>query len=145
MEPISIAAATVAVIKYVLPAIKEFGEQILEKSTDAASDTAVGFGRRLLHTLLGRRAHADQPALEAAVERRVIAVANDPAPSKASIQLEGAIEDLLTADPDLLASIVDLLDRAPVQVTRQGDRTSFVGRDNHGPIINGDGNIVTGR
>jgi hypothetical protein len=101
----------------------------------------------LLRALLGRRAQADQSrpeviALRKGVERRVLALARDPAQQKAASQLEGAIEDLLTADSGLLASIAALLDRAPQATVRQGGRSSYVGGDNSGTVITGDGNAV---
>jgi hypothetical protein len=150
MEPITIAATAALVMKYLLPAIKNLGEKVLEQSENTVSDATVGFGKRLLHLLLHRGGQFDQSRpqatlLERGVERRVLAVVNDPGQMKAPIQLEGAIEDLLSADSDLLASIVELLDGAPTEEVRQGDRSSYIGRDNSGTIITGDGNAVIGR
>jgi len=144
MEPISIAAATAVAMRYVIPAIRELGVQVLEKSTDAVGDSVVGFGQRVLHLLLGGRTRGDQPILEAAVERRVVAVAQNPGQSKASDQLEGVIEDLLAADPVLLTALSELLGRAPAESAGPTDRSVHVGRDNTGPIVTGDGNIVRG-
>lgn len=145
MEPISIAAVTAVAMKYVIPAIRELGEHVLEKSTDAVGDTVVGFGRRVLHLLLGGRTRGDQPVREAAVARRVVAVARNPEQSKASDQLEGVIEDLLAADPVLLDALSALLDRAPAKDAGATDRSVQVGRDNTGSIVSGDGNIIFGR
>lgn len=144
MEPISIAAVTAVAMKYVIPAIRELGAQVLEKSTDTASDSMVGFGRRVLQLLLGGRTRGDQPVLEAAIASQVVAVAADPAQSKASDRLKVVIEDLLDADPALLEALVELLDRAPGNVVG-ANRSVHVGRDSSGPIVNGDGNIVFGR
>ena len=66
-----------------------------------------------------------------------------PAQQKAVSQLEGAIEDLLMADSRLLASIAALLETAPQAAVWQGDRSSYVGGDNSGTVITGEGNTVT--
>jgi hypothetical protein len=147
VEALTAAAAAGVMMKYVLPAIKDLGEKVLEASEDSVSDAVVGFGKRLLRALLGRRAQADQSrpevvALRNGVERRVLALARDPAQQKAASQLEGAIEDLLMADSGSLASIAALLERAPQATVRQGDRSSYVGGDNSGTVITGDDNTV---
>ena len=150
MEPITVAATAGLIINYLLPAIRDLGEKVLEASEDSASTAVVGFGKRLLHTLLRGRARANQTrpeiaVLENGVERRVLAVVRQPGQEKAASQLEGAIEDLLVADPDLLAAITGLLKQAPKESARQGDRSSYVGGDNSGAIITGDSNAVTYR
>jgi phosphotransferase system HPr-like phosphotransfer protein len=147
VEAFTAAAAAGVVMKYVLPAIRDLGEKVLEASEDSVSNAVVGFGKRLLRALLGRRAQADQSipevvALRKGIERRVLVLARGPAQQKAASQLEGAIEDLLMADSSLLASIAALLEKAPEATVRQGDRSSYVGRDNSGTVITGDGNSV---
>ena len=147
VEALSAAAAAAVAMKYVVPAIGDLGAKVLETSEDSVSDAVVGFGKRLLRTLLGRRAQADQSRPDVAVlrdglERRVLALARDPARPKAASQLEGAIEDLLAVDPGLLASTAALLEAAPPATVRQGDRSSYVGGDNAGTVITGDGNTV---
>jgi hypothetical protein len=148
VEALTAAATAGVAMHYLVPAIRDLGEKVLEASEDAVSNAVVGFGRRLLHTLLGRRARADQSSPEVVVlrkgiERRVLILARDPAQQKAAGQLEGAIEDLLMADSSLLASIAALLDKAPRATVRQGDRSSHVGGDNSGAVVTGDGNTVT--
>jgi hypothetical protein len=148
LEPLTAAAAASAVMNYVLPAIRSLGEKVLEASEDSVSNAVVGFGKRLLHALLGRRAQADRSSPEVVslrngLERRVLALGKDPAQQKAASQLEGAIEDLLLADSSLLASIAALLETAPQATVRQGDRSSYIGGDSSGPVITGDGNSVT--
>ena len=150
MEPITIAATAALVTKYVLSAIKHLGDKVLQKSEESAEDAAVGYGKRLLHLLLDRTRQGGQlnlreAALEGGIERRVRAIAEDPGREAVSIQLEGAIEDLLTADSALLASVVELLGRVPTDALQQSDRSSYVGRDNSGTIVTGDGNAVLGR
>jgi hypothetical protein len=144
MEPISIAAVAAVAMRYVIPAIRELGAQVLEKSTDAAGDSVVGFGRRVLQLLLSGRTRGDQPVLEAALVRRVVAVAENPGQQKGSDQLEGVIEDLLAADPALLKAVSGLLDRAPTEVGAT-DKSVHIGRDSSGPVVTGDGNVVFGR
>jgi tetratricopeptide (TPR) repeat protein len=139
MEPITIAATAAMVMKFVLPAIKSLGAQVLEKSGDSTSDAVVSFGQRLLGQLLSRRGPAGpMAALERGIERRVSAIAADPAQQNAPIQLEGAVEDLLTADPEMLASIRELLARAPE--VHQGDGSVYAGRDISGTVYAGQGN-----
>jgi hypothetical protein len=77
------------------------------------------------------------------VERRALAVARKP-DQRAAVQLEGAIEDLLSADPTTLGVIAALLEGVPSGGGQQQDRSSHVGGDNSGVIIAGDGNAVTG-
>lgn len=115
MDPIAIAAFAT---KYVLQAIKSLGEQVLAKSEDATSDAAVGLGTRVLKLLLRRRAGGDRSdpetaALESGIERRVLSIARDPGQPNASIQLEGAIEELLRADRMLLTAVAELQRQAP--------------------------------
>jgi hypothetical protein len=115
VEALTAAATAGVAMKYVLPAIRDLGEKVLEASEDSVSNAVVGFGKRLLLVLLGRRAQADQStpevvALRKGIERRVLAVARDPAQQKAASQLEAAIEDLLMADSSVLASIAALLE-----------------------------------
>jgi hypothetical protein len=147
VDPFAAAATAGAVMHYVLPAIRDLGERVLEASEDAAGNAVVGFGKRLLRALLGRRPPAVQGSPEVVVlrngiERRVLVLARDPAQQKAASQLEGAIEDLLMADSGLLASIAALLETAPRATAGQGDRSSYVGGDNPGTVITGDGNTV---
>lgn len=147
VEALTAAAAAGVVMTYAVPAIRNLGERVLEASEDSVSNAVVGLGKRLLRALLGRRAHADESspevvALRKGIERRVVALARDPARQKAASQLEGAIEDLLMADPGLLASIAALLEQAPQATVRQGDRSSYVGGDNSGTVVTGDGNTV---
>jgi hypothetical protein len=115
MDPIAIAAFAT---KYVLQAIKSLGEQVLAKSEDATSDAAVGLGARVLRLLLRRRSGGDRSdpetaALESGIERRVLSIARDPGQPNASIQLEGAIEELLRADRMLLTAVAELQRQAP--------------------------------
>jgi hypothetical protein len=150
MEAITAAATAALIMKYLLPAIRDLGEKVWETSEDALSTAVVGFGKRLLHTLLpGRLQPARTPpeiaVLENGIERRVLAIMKQPSQEKAASQLEGAIEDLLVADPDLLASITELLKQAPGESATQSGRLSYVGRDNSGAVITGDGNSVTYR
>jgi hypothetical protein len=147
VEALTAAATAGVAMKYVLPAIRDLGEKVLEASEDSVSNAVVGFGKRLLLVLLGRRAQADQStpevvALRKGIERRVLAVARDPAQQKAASQLEAAIEDLLMADSSVLASIAALLEKAPPATVWQGDRSSYIGGDNSGTVITGDGNTV---
>jgi len=148
VEPLTAAATAGVVMNYVLPAIRDLGEKVLEASEVSVSNAVVGFGKRLLHALLDRRAQAAQSsrevvALRKGLERRVLALARDPAQQKAASQLEGAIEDLLMADSSLLASFATLLEKAPQTTVRQRDRSSYVGGDNSGTVITGDSNSVT--
>lgn len=145
VEALTAAAAAGVVMRYVVPAIRDLGEKVLDASEDSVSDAVVGFGRRLVRALLGRPPAEPRPeaaALRNGIERRVLALARDPAQQKAASQLEGAIEDLLMADPGLLASVGVLLEEAPQATVRQGDRSSYVGGNNSGTIIAGDGNTV---
>jgi len=140
MDPVTSAAVAAVVTRYVLPAIKSLGEQVLEKSGDAASDAAVGFGKRLLQMVLGRRGPAgrsrpDVAVLEQGIERRVLAIARDPGQPNTPVQLAGAIEDLLEADRELLASVVELLRQAPVGPPQQGAGAVDVDGDVTAPII----------
>lgn len=134
-------------MQYLVPAVKDLGEKVLDASEDAVSNAVVSFGKRLLHCLLGRRDQASHTRpeiaiLENGVQRRVRAMVRQPAEGKVTSQLEGAIEDLLSADPALLASITGLLKVAPKKSLKYGDQSSYVGGDNSGTIVTGDGNAV---
>lgn len=150
MEPFTVAAAAAAMMKYLLPTIRDIGEKVLDTSEDAASNAVVGFGRTLLHSLLPKRALADLPrqdvaVLRKAIERRVLALAQDPTQEKAASQLEGAIEELLIVDSESFASIVAMLRDPPPEAVHQARRSSYVGGDNSGTIITGDSNTVMNR
>jgi hypothetical protein len=124
VEALTAAATAGVAMKYVLPAIRDLGEKVLEASEDSVSNAVVGFGKRLLLVLLGRRAQADQStpevvALRKGIERRVLAVARDPAQQKAASQLEAAIEDLLMADSKCAG-----LDRGAARKGASGDRVA---------------------
>lgn len=148
VEALTAATAAGMAMRYLLPAIGDLGEKVLEASEDSVSNAVVGYGKRLLRALLGRRPRADRSRPDVAVlrdgiERRVRILARDPAQPKAASQLEGAIEDLLAADPGLLASVAAVLETAPPVTVRLGDRSSHVGGNNSGPVITGDGNTVS--
>src|SRR5215216_1857469 len=112
MEALTAAAAAGLIMSYLLPAIKDLGVKVIEESEDSVSTAVVGFGKRLLHSLLrgrfqNKKTRPEITVLENSVERRVLALVKQPGQEKAASQLEGAIEDLLVADPDLLASITE--------------------------------------
>lgn len=151
MEPLTAAAAAGLVVRYLLPAVRTFGEKVWEKSEAAASDqaaeSAVGFGRRLLHRLLPRRPEGEAPGAKVAVRekdvvRRVNDLAARPDDARAATLAEAAVEGLLDADPALLAAIAQLLASAPKTAVQQGDRSVNVGGDNSGVIVTGDSNTV---
>jgi hypothetical protein len=136
-------------MNFLLPAIRQLGEKVMDSEGESVGTAAADFGRRLLHALISRRSDPDQevsgvPVLLEVVERRTLAVAREP-DQRTAVQLEGAIEDLLNADSTALAVIAALLERVPSGGGRQQDRSSHVGGDNSGVIITGDGNAVTGR
>jgi hypothetical protein len=146
MEPVTIAATAALVMKYVLPAVKELGSSVLDKSQDEAGDATVRLGQRLLRQLLrGRQTGSvDSPTgvLEQGIERRVDAISADPGRQHPQIQLEGAIEDLLTADPQRLASVRALLGQGTSDFSvRQGDNSVFTSGPVLGPVYGGSGNI----
>jgi hypothetical protein len=148
MEPLMAGTAASLIMNYLLRAIKDLGEKVMEKSEESLSTAVVGFGKRLLHTLLrGRfqtkKIHPEIATLENGVERRLVAVMKQPGQEKAANQLEGAIEDLLLADPELLVAISELLKQAPRESLTPGGRLSYVGGDNSGAVITGDSNSVT--
>lgn len=151
MEPLTAAAAAGLVVKYLLPAVKAFGEKVWERSeavaSDQAADAAVGFGRRLLHGLLPHRPDGETAGAQVAVREKDVAKrVNDlvarPDDAKAATLAEGAVEGLLDADPALLAAIAELLAAAPKTAVQQGDRSVFVGRDSSGVIVTGDSNTI---
>jgi hypothetical protein len=150
MEPLTVAAATGLVMNYLLPAIRDLGQNVLESAEDSASNEVVGFGKQLLHLLLSRKSKADPTGSDVAIlrkgiERRVRTLTDGPAQQKTVGQLEGTIEDLLMADPDLLPAITELLAKAPRAVFNQEGHSVHVGHDNFGNVVSGDGNTVVNR
>jgi hypothetical protein len=147
MEPLTVAAAAGLVMKYLVPAIKDLGHEVLDSAEDSAGDEVVGFGKRLLHLLLDRqvqsgRVNPEFAVLESGIERRVRTLVENPAQDKAAIQLEGIIEELLTVNPALLSAITELVTRAPKAGPSQDDRSVNIGRDNLGTVVSGDRNTV---
>jgi hypothetical protein len=148
MEPLTIAAATGLAMKYLVPAISELGQDVLESAENAAADEVVGFGKRILHLLLRRKGTSTSPGvsiLQEGIERRVRTLADDPGQIKASMQLEGTIEELLMADPEMLAEVTKLLARASTSQVSQSGRSIHIGHDNLGSAVSGDRNMVVDR
>lgn len=145
VEPLTVAAASALTMKYVIPAITHFGKYVLDASEEAAGNEVVSFGRRLLRALFQRTPATENDsaaALRDGIQRRVRRLVDDPKQEKVIAQLEGAIEDLLSAEPALLAEIVELLNRAPSSLA-QGQRSINVSGNNSGTLVTGDGNTIT--
>lgn len=151
MEPLTATAAAALVMRYLVPAVKEFGEKVWDKAEDSAgdqaADAAVGFGRRLLQRLVPRHSESHPQSRDVAlreedVVERVTALAERPDDAKAAILAEGAVEALLARDPALLAALTELLAAAPKNAVQQGDRSVPIGRDNSGVVVTGDSNTV---
>jgi tetratricopeptide (TPR) repeat protein len=90
----------------------------------------------------------DSPAgvLEQGIERRVITISADPDQRNVQVQLEGAIEDLLTVDAERLAAVRALLGQAPSDfAVRQGDGSVFTAGSVHGSVYAGTGNTFFAR
>lgn len=154
MDPITLAAA---VTPFLLKAVEVLGAKIWDKAADAAADEASGFGRQVLARLLrrdgaptGADAQTDSDVEAAPGTGREVAVieaVNDlvitPTDQDALAALRLAVRKLLTADPSLMAEVVDLVEKqAPRQ--QAGDRSIQIGGDQHGGVnVAGDKNRIS--
>jgi hypothetical protein len=118
-----------AVMKPVLAAIRAYRQAVLTRADDAAADSTIRLGQRLLARL--RRGN-DNGQLDAAV----LDVAEQPGDEDFQIALRGQVKKAAQADPELEADLRDLLKAAGVHITATGDGAVAV-QHNEGIISTG--------
>jgi hypothetical protein len=125
-----IAQVTAEMVPYVTTALSAYGGAVLAKVQDDAADATVGFGRRLLQRIFGRKQDGEPlpPVLA-----KVIANPGDP---DYLGTLRATIRDELESDAQMLAEVREILAQAKPTVTA-GPQSSQV---DHGSIAQ---NIVT--
>ncbi|MFI6907128.1 hypothetical protein ACIBKY_38120 [Nonomuraea sp. NPDC050394] len=122
------------VMPYVSAAVSAYGGAVLAKTQEAAAQSTVGLGTRILRRLFGG-ADAGAAGREAIEE-----LAAHPGDADYVAALRLAIRRVLEADPGLAAQIaaeVAAMVPAP-SVTASGERAVAVGGANSGLIVTGD-------
>jgi len=126
-----IAQVTAEMVPYVTTALSAYGGAVLSKAEDSAADATVGFGRKLLQRIFGRKNDGDSvpPVLA-----KVIANPADPDYLGA---LRATIREALENEPQMLAEVREILAQAKPTVTAGPQRA----RADNGGIAQ---NIVAG-
>ncbi len=135
MDP-EVTAVAAAVVPYVSAAVGAYGAAVVERVQEAAADSTVGLGGRVLQRLLGRRQSA------AGVQEAVTDLAEDVTDEDRVAALRLQIRKALGADPQLAAEVRGLLAEAGVSVTASGDR-SIAAQTISGVAVTGDGAQIT--
>ncbi|MFF5075811.1 hypothetical protein ACFY36_02085 [Actinoplanes sp. NPDC000266] len=129
---------TAAVVPYVSAAVGAYGAAVLERVQDAAADSTVGLGGRLLQRFLN---HGGSTA---GVQGAVAELAEDVSDEDRVAALRVQVRKALAADPELAAEVRGLLAEAgvSVSVTASGDR-SIAAQTISGVAVTGDGAQIT--
>ncbi|MEU8819147.1 hypothetical protein [Actinoplanes sp. NPDC048796] len=135
MDP-EVAAVTAAVVPYVSAAVGAYGAAVVERVQEAAADSTVGLGGRLLQRFLNRGRSA------AGVEEAVADLAEDVSDEDRVAALRVQVRKALNADPELAAEVRGLLAEAGVTVTASGER-SIAAQTISGVAVTGDGAQIT--
>jgi hypothetical protein len=131
-----VAQVASEMVPYVTTALSAYGGAVLSKVQDDAADATVGFGRRLLQRIFGRKRQGEPlpPVLAK--------VAANPGDQDYLGSLRAAIREALEGDAQMLAEVREILAQARPDVTvgRQSARAD------HGSIAENNvagGNIST--
>ncbi|MEV4894093.1 hypothetical protein AB0K48_32375 [Nonomuraea sp. NPDC055795] len=128
------------VMPYVSAAVSAYGGAVLAKTQEAAAQSTVGLGTRILRRLFGgaeagaagrEEPGERQPGIEAIEE-----LAAHPGDADYAAALRLAIRRALEADPGLAAEIAAMVPAPSVMAS--GERAVAVGGANSGLIITGD-------
>ncbi|WP_219825969.1 hypothetical protein [Nonomuraea typhae] len=114
---------------YVSAAVGAYGAAVLAKTQEAAAQSTVGLGTRILQRLFGRGDAASQAAIGELAEH--------PGDADYVAALRLVIRRALEAEPALAAEIRAMLPVGP-SVSASGARSVAVGGSNSGLIITGD-------
>jgi hypothetical protein len=123
------------VVPAISAAVGAYGVGVLGRVQDAAAQSTVGLGRRLLGRLLG--VAPERSRLEAAVGD-LAADVQDP-DAVAALRLQ--VRRILLAHPELAAELAGMLPAGP-QARASGTRSVAVAGDNTGTITTGDDSPV---
>ncbi|MFI6502992.1 hypothetical protein [Nonomuraea typhae] len=124
-----VASVASEVMPYVSAAVGAYGAAVLAKTQEAAAQSTVGLGTRILQRLFGRGDEASQAAIGELAEHP------EDADYVAALRL--VIRKALEAEPALAAEIRAMLPAGP-SVSASGARSVAVGGSNSGLIITGD-------
>jgi hypothetical protein len=152
LDPIAVATAATP---FLLKAVEALGEKVWDKTSEAAADETVGFGRRLLARLLGRQQDSgDEAGVESGSDVEVFTgtgsqlvvveavkdLVADPGDQDVQSALRLAVRKLLAADPPLMAEVSEFLQKqAPKQ--QAGERAiQSIGNQRDVANVTGDHN-----
>jgi hypothetical protein len=130
-----IAQVAAEAVPYMATALSAYGGAVLAKVEDSAADATVGFGRRLLQRVFGRRRDGDPlpPVLA-----KVVANPGDPDYLAA---LRAAVRDELGDSAPLLAEVREILAQAGPAVT-SGQQEARAGDGGVAQNITAGGNVT---
>ncbi|MBQ1044409.1 MULTISPECIES: hypothetical protein [unclassified Micromonospora] len=114
---LDVPALVAQVMPYVSAAVGAYGAGVLTKAQDAAADSTVGFGKRLLSRLVGQHEAAGS------IEGAVVDLADDPTDEDRVAALRLQIRKALAADNELATDLAAMLRQAPQNFTASGDRS----------------------
>lgn len=126
-----IAQVVAETVPYVTTALSAYGGAVLAKAEDGAADATVGFGRRLLQRIFGRK--KDGEPLPPVLAK----IAAAPGDTDYLGALRATIRDALANDAQMLAEVREILAQAKPTIT-VGPQSA---RADHGGIAQ---NIVAG-
>lgn len=123
-------------VPYITTALSAYGGTVLAKVQDDAADATVGFGRRLLQRIFGRKPEGEAlpPVLA-----RVVAHPDDP---DYLGSLRVTIRDALEGDAQMLAEVRAILAQAMSTVT-SGSQTSTAADGGIAQNVTASGNVST--
>lgn len=121
-------------VPYITTALSAYGGAVLAKAQDDAADATVGFGRRLLQRIFGRKPEGE--ALPPVLER--VAVYPDDPDYLGS--LRAAIRDALEGDAQMLAEVSEILAQAKATAT-SGSQTAVAGDESIAQNVTAGGNV----
>ena len=131
-----VAQAAAEMVPYITTALSAYGGAVLAKAQDDAADATVGFGRRLLQRIFGRK---PEGGVLPPVLARVIAHPDDP---DYLGSLRAIIRDALEGDAQMLAEVREILAQAKATVT-SGSQTAMAGDGGIAQNVTAGGNVST--
>ncbi|MEU4437254.1 hypothetical protein [Micromonospora chalcea] len=132
---LEVSALAAQVMPYVSAAVGAYGAGVLAKAQDVASDTTVGWGRRMLQLMMSRgRSHA--------IEGAIVDLAGDPNDEDALAALRLQIRKLLAADEALATEVAEMAKSAHTRITASGSR-SISAQTISGVAVTGDNATIT--
>lgn len=111
------AEVSATVVPYIATAITTYGHAVLTRVEDAAADSAIGLGQRILQCVMRRRQN------QAEIETAVADLAENPDDSDLQAVLRVQIKKALQDDPDLKKELQELVSTQTDSIASIGERS----------------------